>query len=105
MGLASAERVLGELADEGRPLDTPAVAVSQASLPSERTVVGTLGTLAARIRAAGLASPATLVVGEVARRALDAAGAAGSGTRGGVARSARRGRVAADRPKTTADVA
>jgi hypothetical protein len=35
-------------------------------------VVGTIGDLAARIRVAELASPATLIVGEVARRALQA---------------------------------
>jgi siroheme synthase len=47
------------------------VAVSNASLGEERVVVGTIGTLAARIRAAELASPATLIIGEVARRALE----------------------------------
>jgi uroporphyrin-III C-methyltransferase/precorrin-2 dehydrogenase/sirohydrochlorin ferrochelatase len=71
MGLGSAEEVLAGLAGEGRSLDTPALAVSNASLGGERVVVGTIGTLAARIRAAELASPATLIIGEVARRALE----------------------------------
>ncbi len=73
MGLGSAEEVLAGLTAEGRSPDTPALAVSNASLEGERVVVGTLATLAARIRAAELASPATLIVGEVARRALEAA--------------------------------
>jgi uroporphyrin-III C-methyltransferase/precorrin-2 dehydrogenase/sirohydrochlorin ferrochelatase len=70
MGLASAEEVLAGLAAEGRPLDTPAVAVSHASRRDERIVTGTIATLAGRIREVGLASPATLVVGEVARRVV-----------------------------------
>ena len=57
---------------------TPAIAVSEASRTEERMVVGTLGTLAAEIRAADLPAPATLIVGEVARSALDLAdGSAG----------------------------
>lgn len=70
MGLGSAEAVLAGLAAEGRPLHTPAVAVSHASRSTERIVTGTIATLAGRIREARLASPATLVVGEVARRAV-----------------------------------
>jgi uroporphyrin-III C-methyltransferase/precorrin-2 dehydrogenase/sirohydrochlorin ferrochelatase len=72
MGLGSAEDVLAGLAADGRALDTPAVAVSNASRGDERIVAGTLGDLAARMRAAELISPATLIVGEVARRAFEA---------------------------------
>ena len=74
MALGSAEEVLAALIADGRSPDTPAVAVGSASLPEERVVAGTLATLAARIRAEELASPATLIVGEVARRALEAYG-------------------------------
>ncbi|HUF77146.1 MAG TPA: uroporphyrinogen-III C-methyltransferase [Longimicrobiales bacterium] len=73
MGLGSAEEVLAGLAADGRSPDTPAVAVSNAARAGERVVVGTLANLAGRIRAAGLESPATLIVGEVARRALESA--------------------------------
>jgi len=71
MGLGSAEEVLAQLVAEGRSADTPALAVSGASRADERVVAGTLGTLAAEIRAAELPAPATLIVGEVARGALD----------------------------------
>ena len=71
MGLASAQEVLEGLASEGRAPGTPAVAVSRASCSDERIVVGTLATLAERIRASELSSPATLIVGEVARRLLE----------------------------------
>jgi len=75
MGLGAAESVLAELIAEGRAPGTPAVAVSGASRPDEQIVVGTLATLAAKIRAAELPAPATLIVGEVARAALDLADA------------------------------
>ena len=71
MGLQSASEVLHGLAVEGRSPRTPAIAVSRASREGERVVVGTLATLAERIRAADLESPATLIVGEVARRAVE----------------------------------
>ena len=81
MGLASAEDVLEGLASEGRAPDTPAVAVSRASRSDERMVVGTLATLAERIRASELRSPATLIVGEVARRLLENEGGVLKGER------------------------
>ena len=73
MGLGSAEEVLAGFIADGRSPDTPAVAVSNAARAGERVVVGTLADLAGRIRAAELESPATLIVGEVARRALESA--------------------------------
>lgn len=71
MGLGAAAEVLAGLIETGRSPDTPAMAVSNASRPTEQVVVGTLETLADAIREADLAAPATLVVGEVARRALN----------------------------------
>ena len=88
MGLGVADAVLAQLMAEGRAPDTPALAVSGASRADERIVVGTLATLAEQIRAAELPAPATLIVGEVARGALDhddAAPARGVGTTAGVA--------------------
>jgi uroporphyrin-III C-methyltransferase len=67
MGLESAAEVLRGLVDEGRPPETPAVAVGSASRETERVVTGTLATLAERVLASGLESPVTLIVGEVAR--------------------------------------
>jgi uroporphyrin-III C-methyltransferase/precorrin-2 dehydrogenase/sirohydrochlorin ferrochelatase len=68
MGLESAAAVLEGLIEEGRSPETPAVAVASASRANERVVSGTLITLADVVRAAGLESPVTLIVGEVARR-------------------------------------
>ncbi|UUX97632.1 uroporphyrinogen-III C-methyltransferase [Aquabacterium sp. J223] len=47
------------------PGDTPAAAVQHATLPQQRQVVATLGTLPAAVTAAGLGSPAVLIVGDV----------------------------------------
>ena len=71
MGLKSAPEILRGLIKEGRSPDTPAIAVARASREDEEIVVGTLGTLDREIHAAGLRGPATLIVGEVARRALE----------------------------------
>jgi uroporphyrin-III C-methyltransferase/precorrin-2 dehydrogenase/sirohydrochlorin ferrochelatase len=67
MALDSAAAVLEGLIEEGRAPDTPAVAVQGASREDERVVIGTLASLAERVREAGLESPVTLIVGEVAR--------------------------------------
>ena len=47
--------------------DTPAAIIASATLPEERTIVGTLATIAELAHAAGIVAPATLVVGEVVR--------------------------------------
>jgi siroheme synthase len=73
MGLGAAQEVLAHLVAGGRDTDTPALAVSRASRTDERIVVGTLATLADEIGRADLPAPVTLIVGEVAREALELA--------------------------------
>lgn len=73
MGMGSlAELVAGALAD-GYPADLPAAVVSQATLATQRSVARPLGELVVAVSEAALATPATLVVGRVAARALDLA--------------------------------
>jgi uroporphyrin-III C-methyltransferase len=69
MGLGTLERTLSALA-AARGADVPAAAVSRASCEGERTVTGTLGTLAARVREAKLEAPTVVFVGEVVGRAV-----------------------------------
>lgn len=69
MGLGGARELLAGLIAEGRPPDTPAIAVSRASRAGERVVAATLSTLAAALEAEALESPATLIVGRVAASA------------------------------------
>jgi uroporphyrin-III C-methyltransferase/precorrin-2 dehydrogenase/sirohydrochlorin ferrochelatase len=80
MGLAAIDDVLEGLTEEGRAPDTPAVAVAAAGRSDERVIAGTLATLAEEVRAAGLESPVTLIVGDVGKRVLGVAkDAAGDG--------------------------
>jgi uroporphyrin-III C-methyltransferase len=65
MGLRGLPAVVARLRANGRASSTPAAAISNATLPNQRVVIGTLATIAARVAAAGLEQPATIVVGEV----------------------------------------
>ena len=67
MGMRNLEALLARLLAAGRSAATPAAAVMDGSLPTQRVVVAPLGELAARVRAAGLGAPSVLVIGEVVR--------------------------------------
>jgi uroporphyrin-III C-methyltransferase len=70
MGLARLEATIAAVIASGRSAQTPAMVISHATLPTERFVEGTLSTVAARVRAAGLPAPALLLIGEaIAHRA------------------------------------
>jgi uroporphyrin-III C-methyltransferase len=53
------------LLDGGLSADTPACAVQNGTRQDQRSVIGTLADLSDRIDAAGLGSPAIVVIGEV----------------------------------------
>ena len=67
MGLSTLPRVTSALAAHGRSEGTPAAAISAGTTRRQRTVVATLGTLAAVVRDASLTSPVLIVVGDVVR--------------------------------------
>ena len=66
MGLTRLERIVEQLTLHGAPPDRPAALISQGTLPEQRVVLGTLASIAASARSQGIASPALLIVGEVA---------------------------------------
>jgi uroporphyrin-III C-methyltransferase len=68
MGLGRLEPTCAALVARGRPGSTPAAVVSQATLPGERVVVGTLADITSRVREAALEAPAVLIVGDVVER-------------------------------------
>jgi uroporphyrin-III C-methyltransferase len=79
MGLARLGEVVAELLRHGRSPDTPAALISRGTLPDEKVVTAPLAEIAER--AAGLASPVLVVVGEVVRLrgcVAEAAAVAGS---------------------------
>jgi uroporphyrin-III C-methyltransferase/precorrin-2 dehydrogenase/sirohydrochlorin ferrochelatase len=65
MGLGRLPSIVDGLRAAGCPPTTPVAVVARASGPDQRTVVGTLADVAERVGAAGLAPPATVVVGDV----------------------------------------
>jgi uroporphyrinogen III methyltransferase/synthase len=65
MGMGHLRYILSELVAGGLPVSTPAAAVQWASLGRQRSVTGTVATLADEVASAGLAAPAIVIVGEV----------------------------------------
>jgi uroporphyrin-III C-methyltransferase len=66
MGMARLDTIAGELMRAGMNGSTPAAAIQNATCATQRAVVSTLAYLAQDVASAGLASPAIVVIGEVA---------------------------------------
>ncbi len=66
MGVAMLETLQSQLIAHGRSADTPFALIENGSRPEQRVVVGPLSELAERARLHSVASPALLIVGEVA---------------------------------------
>ena len=73
MGLAGLERILTTLVAHGASGDLPAAVIERGTTTAQRVIAGTLTTLAARVRAAQVESPALLIVGEVTQLASELA--------------------------------
>ncbi|WP_291426790.1 uroporphyrinogen-III C-methyltransferase [Deinococcus sp.] len=67
MSLRTLEQMANDLMASGRPPGTPAATIQWGSLPEQRVVTATLGTIAGAVREAGIGAPAVTVVGEVVR--------------------------------------
>jgi len=67
MGMRKLDSLARLLVQHGRPATTPAAVIQWASLPKQRTVVGTLADIHARASKAGLGLPALTIVGDVVR--------------------------------------
>jgi uroporphyrinogen III methyltransferase/synthase len=67
MGMRKLDSLMKLLIEHGRSPDTPAAVVQWASLPKQRTVVGTLADIYDRASNAGIGLPALTIVGEVVR--------------------------------------
>lgn len=65
MGLGRVAEIASELIRGGRSPATPAAVVERCTLPDQRTVIGTLADIGARVRRADLRGPALIVVGDV----------------------------------------
>jgi uroporphyrin-III C-methyltransferase len=67
MGVGRLATIAEQLIAHGRSADTPAAVIRWGTTADQETVAGTLATIAADVERAGLAAPATLVIGEVVR--------------------------------------
>jgi uroporphyrin-III C-methyltransferase / precorrin-2 dehydrogenase / sirohydrochlorin ferrochelatase len=65
MAVENAPAIASALVDGGRAASTPVAVVCDGTMPGERTVLATLGTLAAELTEHGVRPPAIIVVGEV----------------------------------------
>jgi len=65
MGMRRLPELVERILAGGRAPDTPAAAVMDGTLPSQRVVCAPLAALPERVRAAGLGAPALIVIGEV----------------------------------------
>ncbi|NUO89442.1 MAG: uroporphyrinogen-III C-methyltransferase [Dermatophilaceae bacterium] len=68
MGMHNLVPITTALVRAGLSADTPAAVVERGFTPDQRSVVGTIGTLADLASRAGAASPAVIVVGDVVRQ-------------------------------------
>jgi uroporphyrin-III C-methyltransferase / precorrin-2 dehydrogenase / sirohydrochlorin ferrochelatase len=67
MGLGHLENVIEQLRAHGVPAERAAAVIEHGTQSSQRVIAGTLADLAVKVRAAGVESPALLIVGEVTR--------------------------------------
>ncbi len=67
MGLERLPQIVARLIEHGRAASTPVAVIEWGTLPRQRVVSGTLETIAAAVRDAGIGAPAVTVVGEVVR--------------------------------------
>ena len=70
MALGNLEALVGSALAEGYPSTLPAVAISRATMPDQRSVAEVLQRLPAAVAAAALETPATVVIGAVAQGLL-----------------------------------
>jgi uroporphyrinogen III methyltransferase / synthase len=66
MGIAGLPEIAAALIDAGRPGEEPAAVVQSGTLPTQRSVQGTLETIAELVRREDIRAPAITVVGHVA---------------------------------------
>ena len=65
MGVRNLPKIVDQLLAHGRAADTKVGVIRWGTRPNQESVTGTLDTIVARVRAAGLRAPAIIVVGEV----------------------------------------
>lgn len=65
MGMDNLADITGELIEHGRPASTPAAVIQWATLPEQRVLRASLGSIAKESAACGMSAPSVVVIGEV----------------------------------------
>lgn len=69
MGLTKIDHISAELLKAGMSSETPVAIVRWATLPTQESCIGTLGTISKTVKESGIKPPAMIIVGEVVRDA------------------------------------
>lgn len=67
MAMGNLAEIMRRLAQHGVSADTPVAVISDGTRPTQRTVTGTVATIAGDVEREGIGAPAIVVVGEVVR--------------------------------------
>jgi uroporphyrinogen III methyltransferase/synthase len=73
MGVRRLPEIAASLMDAGRPASEPAAVIERGTMPGQRTVSGTLESIAGEVARAGVKAPSITVIGQVAALAGDLA--------------------------------
>ena len=82
MGVSTAGTVAARLIEHGLSAATPVAVIENGTRPEQRRINAHLGDLARRLQAARIEGPALIIIGEVARRTLEAGLASEAGLAG-----------------------
>jgi len=67
MGMKNLTEIVAKLIEYGRPLSTPVAVINEGTRPEQKTVVGNLENIVAKVKEYRLTPPAVIVVGEVVK--------------------------------------
>ncbi len=67
MGMQNLPKIVAELIEHGRPADTPIAVIKDGTRTKQKTVVGSLKDIIAKVKEHRLSPPAVIVVGEVVK--------------------------------------
>ena len=67
MGMQKLPEIVAQLLKHGRPSNTPIAVIKDGTRPEQKTIVGSLADIAARVKEQHFTAPAVIVVGEVVR--------------------------------------
>lgn len=67
MGMRNLPKIVAQLVEHGRPSNTPIAVIKDGTRPEQKTIVGSLADIVARVKEQHFTAPAVIVVGEVVR--------------------------------------